>query len=114
MEHRYRAGEHFSVLKNFLKDFVQPKKRGVKSGTNRFISTSYTIADVFQIHLKGYFFALNFKKPFQCLGQKNVESFFTLCALQKTQKRVVMLRYEEWDKLFPLGLDKTLKMISFK
>ena len=30
-----------------FKDIVQPKNRGVKRGTNRFISTSYTIADVF-------------------------------------------------------------------
>jgi hypothetical protein len=30
-----------------IKDIVQPKKRGVKMGINRFISTSYTIADAF-------------------------------------------------------------------
>ncbi|MFN9898715.1 MAG: hypothetical protein ACK55Z_07975, partial [bacterium] len=35
-----------------LKDIVQPKKRGVKRGMNRFVSTSYTIADVFFEHLK--------------------------------------------------------------
>ncbi len=29
-----------------IKDIVQPKKSGVKKSTNRFISTSYTIADV--------------------------------------------------------------------
>jgi hypothetical protein len=36
-----------------IKDIVQPKKRGVWRGTNRFVSTSYTIADVFFEHLKG-------------------------------------------------------------
>jgi hypothetical protein len=36
-----------------VKDIVQPKKRGVKRGMNRFVSTSYTIADVFFEHLKG-------------------------------------------------------------
>jgi hypothetical protein len=30
-----------------IKDTVQPKKRGVKRGINRFVPTSYTIADVF-------------------------------------------------------------------
>ncbi len=30
-----------------LKDIVQPKKREVKRGINRFISTSYTIAQAF-------------------------------------------------------------------
>ncbi len=30
-----------------LKDIVQPKKRGVKRGANRFVSTLYTIAGVF-------------------------------------------------------------------
>ncbi len=36
-----------------FKDIVQPKKRGVRRGMNRFVSTSYTIADVFFEHLKG-------------------------------------------------------------
>jgi hypothetical protein len=36
-----------------FKDIVQPKKRGVKRGMNRFVSTSYTIADIFFEHLKG-------------------------------------------------------------
>jgi hypothetical protein len=31
-----------------FKDIVQPKKRAFKRGTNRFASTSYTIADVFR------------------------------------------------------------------
>jgi hypothetical protein len=31
----------------YLKDIVQPKKTGVKRGTNRFASTSFTIADGF-------------------------------------------------------------------
>ncbi len=30
-----------------FKDIVQPKKRGVKRCINRFVSTSYTIADIF-------------------------------------------------------------------
>jgi hypothetical protein len=30
-----------------LKDIVQPKKRGVKRGTIRFVLTCYTIADIF-------------------------------------------------------------------
>ena len=34
------------------KDIVQPKKRGVKRGTIRFVLTSYTIADIF-LTLKG-------------------------------------------------------------
>ncbi len=41
---------HFSSC---IKDIVQPKKRGVKRGMNQFVSTSYTIADVFFEHLKG-------------------------------------------------------------
>jgi hypothetical protein len=40
-------------ISGLLKDIVQPKKRGVKRGMNRFVSTSYTIADVFFEHLKG-------------------------------------------------------------
>jgi DNA-binding cell septation regulator SpoVG len=57
-----------STHTNFMfKDIVQPKKRGVKKGINRFISTSYTIADAFQIQLKGYSFALNLKKTFSAL-----------------------------------------------
>jgi len=34
-----RAASHF-------KDIVQPKKRGVRRGTIRFVLTSYTVADV--------------------------------------------------------------------
>jgi hypothetical protein len=30
-----------------IKDIVQPKKRGVKRGTIRYVLTSYTIADIF-------------------------------------------------------------------
>ncbi len=33
--------------KPLFKDIVQPNQRGVKRGTNRFASTSYTITDVF-------------------------------------------------------------------
>ncbi len=36
-----------------VKDIVQPKKRGVKRGTIRFVLTSYTIADVFFDKLDG-------------------------------------------------------------
>ncbi len=36
-----------------FKDIVQPKKRGVKRGTIRFVLTSYTIADIFLTHVKG-------------------------------------------------------------
>ncbi len=32
---------------SFFKDIVQPKKRGVKRGTIRYVLTSYTIADIF-------------------------------------------------------------------
>jgi hypothetical protein len=35
-----------------FKDIVQPKKRGVKRGTIRFVLTSYTIADIFFDNLK--------------------------------------------------------------
>jgi hypothetical protein len=38
---------------NTFKDIVQPKKRGVQRGINGFVSTSYTIADIFFEHLKG-------------------------------------------------------------
>jgi hypothetical protein len=51
---------HFSVVsktklgvstnfarKRIVKDLVQPKKRGVNMGINRFISTLYTIANAF-------------------------------------------------------------------
>ncbi len=33
---------------------MQPKKRGVKRGTNRFVSASYTIADVFLDTLRAF------------------------------------------------------------
>jgi hypothetical protein len=36
-----------SVIKYFFKYIVQPKKMEVKRGTNRFVSTAYTIAGVF-------------------------------------------------------------------
>jgi|LakMenEpi03Aug12_release.lakeMendotaPanAssembly.Ray.scaffolds.fasta_scaffold2912224_1 hypothetical protein len=36
-----------------MKDIVQPKKRGAKSGTNPFSATLYTIADSFHVHIKG-------------------------------------------------------------
>jgi len=36
-----------------FKDIVQPKKRGVKRGTIRFVLTSYTIADIFLTYVKG-------------------------------------------------------------
>ncbi len=36
-----------------FKDIVQPIKRGIKRGMNRFVSTSYTIADVSFELLKG-------------------------------------------------------------
>ncbi len=39
-------------VKSF-KDNVQPKKRGVQRGTIPTVMTSHTIADVFQVHLKG-------------------------------------------------------------
>jgi hypothetical protein len=38
--------------------------------------TSHTIADVFQVHLKGYSHALNRKKRFQRLRPKKGASFF--------------------------------------
>ena len=45
-----------------FKDIVQPKKRGVKRGTNQFAQTSYAIADDFWVHLQDYSCAVNFKK----------------------------------------------------
>jgi hypothetical protein len=36
-----------ACLFRLIKDIVQPKKRGVKRGTIRFVLTSYTIADIF-------------------------------------------------------------------
>ncbi len=38
---------HRFELNHFFKDIVQPKKRGVKRGTIRFVLTSYTIAAIF-------------------------------------------------------------------
>ncbi len=35
------------LCKKEFKDIVQPKKRGVKRGTIRYVLTSYTIADIF-------------------------------------------------------------------
>jgi hypothetical protein len=83
----------YTVTLSFnLKHLVQPKKRGVKMGINRFISTSYTIADAFYIHLNGYYFALNLKKPFSALRAQKTWCPFAWRALPKTQKRVVTLR----------------------
>jgi hypothetical protein len=48
--------QHIRNLNQILsqvKDIVQPKKRGVKRGTIRFVLTSYTIADAFFVHVKG-------------------------------------------------------------
>ncbi len=63
-------------MTKYIKDtvlIVQPKKRGVKRGTNRFVSTSDTIADVFKIY-----FCFKFQKPISAFGaEKNVESIFT-------------------------------------
>jgi hypothetical protein len=39
--------EYFVIFDDGFKDIVQPKKRGVKRGTIRFVLTSYTIADIF-------------------------------------------------------------------
>jgi hypothetical protein len=48
----HRSKQNFD-LDFYIKDIVQPKKRGVKRGMNRLVLTSYTIADVFFEHLKG-------------------------------------------------------------
>jgi hypothetical protein len=37
----------YHTLSHLFKDIVQPKKRRVKRGTIRFVSTFYTIADAF-------------------------------------------------------------------
>jgi hypothetical protein len=44
---------HGSLINYSVKDIVQPKKRGVNRGTNRYVSTSYTIANVVYVYLKG-------------------------------------------------------------
>ncbi len=44
--------------------YIQPKKREVKMGTNRFASISYTIADVFGT-LKGLLSCSTFKNQLQ-------------------------------------------------
>jgi hypothetical protein len=44
---KLKYNKYVSFYNMDVKDIVQPKKRGVKRGTNRFGSTSYTIADVF-------------------------------------------------------------------
>ncbi len=36
--------------KNIIKGLFKPKKRGVKTGTSRTVSTSYTIANVFWVN----------------------------------------------------------------
>ncbi len=58
MVHGPKAARSVFYIKNILnaelfKDIVQPKKRGVKRGTIRFVLTSYTIADIFFDNLKG-------------------------------------------------------------
>ncbi len=47
------VSQYVRMVHDMLKDIVQPKKRGVKRGMNQFVSTSYTIADIFFEHLKG-------------------------------------------------------------
>ncbi len=59
-----------------FKDIVQPKKRGVKRVTNRFVLPSYTIADILFEHLKGYSHALNLKKPVSAFRAKKMWSLF--------------------------------------
>ncbi len=49
---------------------VRPKKRRVKRFTNRFVLPSYTIADIFFEHLKGYSRALNLKKTVSAFRAK--------------------------------------------
>jgi hypothetical protein len=44
---------HFPYSCWYLKDIVQPKKRGVERGTIWTVLTSYTIADGFLEYLKG-------------------------------------------------------------
>ncbi len=52
-----------AVLPN--KDIVKPKKRGIKRGTNRFVSISDTITDVFfrYVHIKATLLLYILKKP---------------------------------------------------
>jgi hypothetical protein len=40
------VSEFLNSRRTFFKDIVQPKKEGVKNGSNRFVSTWYTIADI--------------------------------------------------------------------
>ncbi len=59
-------------------------------GPNGFASSLYTIADVFQVHLKGYSRALNVKKLATAFRAKKVESFLMWISLPKTQKPVIL------------------------
>jgi hypothetical protein len=74
--------------KYYIKDIAQPKKRGVKRVTNRIVLASYTIADTFSEHLKGYSLALNSKNPVSAFRAKKMWSFFMWSPLPKTQRRV--------------------------
>ncbi len=53
-----------------FKDIVQPKKRGAKRVTNRFVLPSHTIAEFVFEHLKGYSHSLNLKKPVSAFRAK--------------------------------------------
>ncbi len=57
------------------------QKWGGREGTFRIVMTFHTIADVFSVHLKGYSFALNRKKPFSAFGpKKRGVLFYVMCA----------------------------------
>jgi hypothetical protein len=71
-----------------FKDIIQPKKRGVKRITNGFVLPSYTIADIFFEHLKGYSHALNLKNPVSAFRAKNMWSlFYVESATKKSEAR---------------------------
>jgi hypothetical protein len=68
------------------KDIVQPKKRGVKRVTNRYALPSYTIADIFFGHLKGYSHAFNVKKQFTAFRAKKMWSLFDVESATKNSE----------------------------
>ncbi len=83
---------NFARQSTFSKKSCPAKKRGIKRGTNRFSATSCRLADVFEVHVKGYSRALISKNRLQRLGPKKGRDFIMWSALSKTQRRVVTLQ----------------------
>ena len=63
------------IIASALKGIVQPEERGVLSGINRTVLTSYKTADVFKIILKGPG-PLNCIKPVSAFRDKKMGRLF--------------------------------------